>query len=173
MDPNEALKEIREEIAEFSQLSDDNFVDALISADKIVELIKGLDEWLSKGGFLPDDWRSEKHHIKGPEKNRIATNRGGITVKGVSSPGNGKARHTYVQPPLATWGDYCWHMGDDGRCGWPLEDHESRDVVQAPDHEVEHEPTPGAEALLLAAAEADTDEDMEAALLAATDDEED
>jgi hypothetical protein len=56
MDPNTALEEIRDSIQEFEGLSRDNFVDALIEADKIVERFKALDEWLSKEGFLPGAW---------------------------------------------------------------------------------------------------------------------
>jgi len=56
MDPDVALAEIREQVEEFEGLSDDNFVDALRAADQIVERIKALDEWLSKGGFLPKEW---------------------------------------------------------------------------------------------------------------------
>ncbi|AOT24733.1 hypothetical protein PBI_STASIA_77 [Mycobacterium phage Stasia] len=26
--------------------------------DRMVELMEALDEWMSKGGFLPADWRS-------------------------------------------------------------------------------------------------------------------
>jgi hypothetical protein len=64
MDPNVALEEIREQVAEFEGLSDDNFVDALRAADQIVEHFKALDEWLSKDGFLPSAWQSddEKTH---------------------------------------------------------------------------------------------------------------
>ncbi len=56
MDPNIALDEIRTSVQEFKELSDDNFVDALIEADKIVERFEALDEWLSKEGFLPGAW---------------------------------------------------------------------------------------------------------------------
>lgn len=58
MDPDVALDDIREAVAEFEELSEDNFVDALRLADKIVERFRGLDEWIAKGGFLPKDWES-------------------------------------------------------------------------------------------------------------------
>jgi hypothetical protein len=60
MDPDVALDDIREAIAEFEELSEDNFVDALRLADKIVETFTGLDEWLSKSGFLPADWQRHR-----------------------------------------------------------------------------------------------------------------
>jgi hypothetical protein len=56
MDPDSALADIREEIEEFEGLSEDNFVDALRSADKIVKRFKALDEGLSKDGPYPSDW---------------------------------------------------------------------------------------------------------------------
>ena len=51
MDPNAALDELR------------SWVDGDLSgrpaqerADRMAELVDGLDQWLSKGGFLPDAW---------------------------------------------------------------------------------------------------------------------
>ena len=45
MDPDEALRKIRELINDGD------------SADiELVHLFDGLDQWLSKGGFLPKDW---------------------------------------------------------------------------------------------------------------------
>ncbi len=50
MDPDETLVEIRRMVSEAS--------DDLESADisYLVDLIDGLDSWLSKGGYLPKEW---------------------------------------------------------------------------------------------------------------------
>lgn len=45
MDPNAALQKVRELI------NDGDSADVLL-----VEAFEALDDWLSKGGFLPDDW---------------------------------------------------------------------------------------------------------------------
>lgn len=50
MDPNEALAEIRRMVAEASddpESADINY---------LVDLVDGLDKWLSTGGFLPKEW---------------------------------------------------------------------------------------------------------------------
>lgn len=52
MDPNEALRQIREEV---TRVREDGDAEAFALADLIV----GLDDWLSRDGFLPDDWRSD------------------------------------------------------------------------------------------------------------------
>lgn len=52
MDPNATLTEIRAIVAEHNGrefMSDD-------TADRLTELVESLDEWLSRGGFLPSDW---------------------------------------------------------------------------------------------------------------------
>lgn len=51
MDPNAALREIREIVVRINtveELSQD--------AGRLVDLVKGLDRWLSNGGFLPEAW---------------------------------------------------------------------------------------------------------------------
>lgn len=55
MDPNQALKNIREADKKlrcaltFGELNE-------VVMD-LVEAVSALDGWLSRGGFLPDDWR--------------------------------------------------------------------------------------------------------------------
>lgn len=51
MDPNETLAALR-------RWKDHLFVGEH-SEDHAKELFEALDEWLSKGGFLPRDWRME------------------------------------------------------------------------------------------------------------------
>jgi hypothetical protein len=50
MDPNVALAQIRELVEALQQEPDDSLAEAL------VDLVEGLDDWLSKGGFLPEPW---------------------------------------------------------------------------------------------------------------------
>lgn len=47
MDPNETLRELRH-LIEIN--GEENF------SEEIAEKFTALDEWLSKGGFLPADW---------------------------------------------------------------------------------------------------------------------
>jgi hypothetical protein len=52
MDPNKTLEAIRGLIKAAKY---DNVV-YVEDADYMFELVKGLDEWLSMGGYLPLDW---------------------------------------------------------------------------------------------------------------------
>ncbi len=56
MDPNETLRQIREAIQAF----DDNYGEppSESAATAVLDLFEALDGWLSKGGFLPDDWQA-------------------------------------------------------------------------------------------------------------------
>lgn len=47
MDPDEALKRIRA----LYDADHDSY-----TAEELIDLIQGLDEWLSRGGFLPKAW---------------------------------------------------------------------------------------------------------------------
>lgn len=56
MDPSAALNIIRERMADvLASETDDGFTDGDAIAT-LVEYLQGLDEWLSRGGFLPRDW---------------------------------------------------------------------------------------------------------------------
>jgi hypothetical protein len=60
VDPDETLKEIRRLSAIVRDRCDrgeDPDVDG--SAAELAEAVQNLDEWLSKGGFLPAAWREE------------------------------------------------------------------------------------------------------------------
>lgn len=50
MDPNEALRRIRELVRPGAERDDPD-------GSELSELVAGLDEWLSRGGFLPEAWR--------------------------------------------------------------------------------------------------------------------
>ena len=61
MDPEQALTDIRRLISELEPLRQgDDVVHAGTVQDEVLELMEkfeALDEWLTKGGFPPSDWR--------------------------------------------------------------------------------------------------------------------
>jgi hypothetical protein len=57
MDPNANLKEMRE-IAK-TILSGEEY-DTGYDAVRLAELVEALDEWITKGGFLPEAWSKKK-----------------------------------------------------------------------------------------------------------------
>jgi hypothetical protein len=50
MDPNAALADIRSILADRAE-------DGSWDADQLAERINDLDNWLTRGGFLPADWQ--------------------------------------------------------------------------------------------------------------------
>lgn len=54
MDPNAALKKIRDLVETMDGQPDEMIVGM---AEELAVLVQGLDEWLSKGGFLPKAWQ--------------------------------------------------------------------------------------------------------------------
>lgn len=60
MDPNANLAEIREHAAAIISAldSDDREVgfDFVLSAETLATLVQSLDEWITRGGFLPTAW---------------------------------------------------------------------------------------------------------------------
>lgn len=63
MDPDANLKEqreIREAILGMSEITDtDDLIRLEDKARRLVDLSEALDEWISKGGFLPQAWRKK------------------------------------------------------------------------------------------------------------------
>lgn len=58
MDPNAALERIRDLRQQFDAAERDGLnTTALYLAQELSETIEGLDAWLTRGGFLPDDWK--------------------------------------------------------------------------------------------------------------------
>ena len=59
MDPDATLKEIRELLEIWK-------VEAFHAeeVERLAELVEALDEWLSKGGFLPKAWRPVRYRIE-------------------------------------------------------------------------------------------------------------
>lgn len=58
MDPNEALRQLRLTIKQMRVDTDPAIRQA--HADEIAEYFEALDEWLTRGGFLPEDWQGEQ-----------------------------------------------------------------------------------------------------------------
>jgi hypothetical protein len=69
MEPNETLKEMRRLVKKI--LVDETYlVDlpgvGIVQFDdgqRLAELAEALDEWIGKGGFLPDAWKPEKNWV--------------------------------------------------------------------------------------------------------------
>lgn len=63
MDPNENLKEQRKIVAEINAARDAD-ADAF-DFDKVMrlaDLVQAMDEWMTKGGFLPEAWVSTERN---------------------------------------------------------------------------------------------------------------
>lgn len=56
MDPDEALRLAREAAGEIENADDDGTLEGS-QVGQLVEAFTALDEWLTKGGFLPDAWK--------------------------------------------------------------------------------------------------------------------
>ena len=52
MDPEAALEEIRAIV----ERADDEDTDVVEDHNRLVDLIAGLDQWMSRGGFMPKAW---------------------------------------------------------------------------------------------------------------------
>ena len=58
MDPNAALKEIREIVKNADKPNPlKGIYEEHAEFSRLIDLIDGLDGWISKGGFLPRDWQ--------------------------------------------------------------------------------------------------------------------
>lgn len=56
MDPNEALRDLREALSQWHAAEDDdNSFNSLVAAENLAAAAEALDTWLSKSGFLPQD----------------------------------------------------------------------------------------------------------------------
>jgi len=56
MDPDEALKKLRELAAKVLAAQDDDYINARYICEEFAESFDALDEWLINGGFKPTDW---------------------------------------------------------------------------------------------------------------------
>lgn len=77
MDPNETLRQIRDEVQAIRACSEDTPAnrEAVAShAFDLAERVKALDSWLSQGGFPPEAWRegpdvpAEHIYVPAPER---------------------------------------------------------------------------------------------------------
>ncbi len=57
MDPTANLAEQRRIVARFIDGPADGHETASSDHARLCELVEALDEWLSRGGFLPDQWQ--------------------------------------------------------------------------------------------------------------------
>jgi hypothetical protein len=55
MDPDECLRTIREIV---QRITEDDHVES--DLHELADAFESLDLWLSKGGFLPDDWNDAR-----------------------------------------------------------------------------------------------------------------
>ena len=64
MDPDETLKKLREALELYCRRYRDKGT-GLREADDMADAVEALDNWLSIGGFLPEDWkkRETKGHV--------------------------------------------------------------------------------------------------------------
>lgn len=57
MDPNETLRMARTAAAAITSAIDNEEDVQFGNVERLAEAFEALDEWLSKGGFVPDAWR--------------------------------------------------------------------------------------------------------------------
>jgi hypothetical protein len=60
MDPNATLKEMRWLAAWLTSTEAHDPDEEAMNADRLAELVKALDGWLSRGGFLPSAWEAPR-----------------------------------------------------------------------------------------------------------------
>lgn len=60
MDPDEALKNAREAVRELIGTEDGGAYNQDAAVSALADAFDALDSWLSKGGFLPQDWQQKK-----------------------------------------------------------------------------------------------------------------
>ena len=59
MDPEANLKEQRSIATRIANNEYSTAYASIPDAERLAELVIALDEWITKGGFLPRDWRKE------------------------------------------------------------------------------------------------------------------
>lgn len=57
MDPNEALRQIRTRVAALLNGGGRTQDEWDVMSSELAELVDGLDQWLTRGGFPPEAWR--------------------------------------------------------------------------------------------------------------------
>lgn len=57
MDPDQALADIRDMIHGLrNAIDDEEFDTAIFEAEYLATAVEALDEWITGGGLLPEDW---------------------------------------------------------------------------------------------------------------------
>jgi len=57
--PDEALKKAREALVLYNRRYNDKGT-GLSEANDLADAFESLDDWISRGGFLPQDWQKKK-----------------------------------------------------------------------------------------------------------------
>lgn len=64
MDPDEALRDARRAVRMYRDAMAGDMDGAMMreaeAGGALVELFDALDEWITRGGFLPEPWRAER-----------------------------------------------------------------------------------------------------------------
>lgn len=61
MDPDACLNAIRRVVA---RIVNDGAVCATADTERLAELVDALDEWITRGGFLPSAWNPDHRRMK-------------------------------------------------------------------------------------------------------------
>lgn len=59
MDPNRTLQDMRDEIMNQRDLEINDLDFDAYGVDRLMDNFEALDQWLSKGGYLPDSWSNQ------------------------------------------------------------------------------------------------------------------
>lgn len=61
MDPNKTLDQLRLALRHYRMAQElENSADVQAHAEDVVHMVEALDDWLTGGGFLPEDWDSRR-----------------------------------------------------------------------------------------------------------------
>lgn len=63
MDPNECLTQLRRLVAGLAEKSNRQGGDNTYDEDRFIDLFTSLDEWMTRGGFIPREWARERESL--------------------------------------------------------------------------------------------------------------
>lgn len=79
MDPDDTLTQIRELITKYQTSAEEM---STSDAAELVLLVDGLDEWLTKGGFLPTEWNALRSPLRTTSTESVTrVQRGGVGTR--------------------------------------------------------------------------------------------